>query len=646
VNKDKIFKNELNNTKIESDISLNDISLSKEKVDLINNAKSYSIIHDITILQQLSAPIDGNNFFDVEYQLPDGKIFKEAYVANVKNGICANYYDDYMRRRDPETMLIGDNLPTDKVKYKDKYKKEFSEIRKETFDWIKTQDIILVPFIAGNDKYGVHSLAIIPKNAAFFAFGLGLLQGTANPKKIDNFKPKCFLYVAPPFRHTHFDGKQTVVHNREKDNYEIFAYNLYPGPSAKKGVYGALIHIGELENWLTNHAAVVRVMTPYGNKINIMHEGASGGGKSEMNQHIQREIDGSITLGENIITKEQESIVLPKGCIINPAVDDMGSCYNEIKKDNGKIGIIDAENGWFIRVNHITNYGTDQDIEALTIHPKRPLLFLNIDAQPGSTALLWEHILDKNGKLCPNPRVVIPKENISNIVQSPTYIDIRSFGIRTPPCTKDKPSYGVIGLFHILPPAIAWIWRLVSPRGFENPSIINTEGMSSEGVGSYWPFATGKKVTQANMLLKQIIDNPEVHYVLCPVGNVGSWKVGFMPEWVMREYFSRRGGVKFMKGDLSKAESTLLGYSPNKLVIEGQTINESFLKVALQPEVGIESYKKGCEILDDYFKSELKQFLTDELDPKGKEIIKLFLNDGKIEEFEALIYGKEIVMED
>ena len=28
--------------------------------------------------------------------------------------------------------------------------------------------------------------------------------------------------------------------------------------------------------------------------------------------------------------------------------------------------------------------------------------------------------------------------------------------------------------------------------------------LKSEGVGSYWPFATGMKVTQANMLLKQM----------------------------------------------------------------------------------------------------------------------------------------------
>jgi hypothetical protein len=624
----------------------NYIYLKEDLINLFNSCKSVEVITELQRLNELSAPVKGNNFFDVEYKIPDGKIIKEVYVSNVKNGICANYYEDYMRRRDPNTMLIGDNLPTDKKRYKDVYNKDFSELKKETFEWLKNQELIIVPFIAGNDKFGVHSIAVIPKNAAFFAFGVGLLQGIINPAKLDNFNPKCFLYVAPPFRHTHFNEKQIVIHNREDENYEIYAYNLYPGPSAKKGIYGALIHLGENENYLTNHASVVRVMTPYGNKISIMHEGASGGGKSEMNQHINREIDGSIMLGINTISKEKEYAILPRGCIINPVVDDMGSCYKELQKDNGKISVIDAENGWFIRVNHITNYGTDNDIESMTIHPKKPLLFLNIDAQPGSTALLWEHAIDSNNKPCPNPRVIIPKEDIPYVVEKHTFIDLRSFGIRTPPCTKDNPSYGVIGLFHVLPPAIAWIWRLISPRGFENPSIIDTEGMSSEGVGSYWPFATGKKVTQANMLLKQIIENPSVHYVLCPVGNVGAWNVGFIPEWIMREYFSRRGGVKFMANDLSKTESSLLGYSLNKLTIEGQTINEGFLKVHLQPEVGKESYTKGCEILNNYFKKELKQFLCDELDPKGKEIIELFLNDGTIEEFEKLIESESILIED
>jgi len=48
---------------------------------------------------------------------------------------------------------------------------------------------------------------------------------------------------------------------------------------------------------------------------------------------------------------------------------------------------------------------------------------------------------------------------------------------------------------------------------YANPSIVGVGGMESEGVGSYWPFATGKRVTHANLLLEQIYKNTsnEVH---------------------------------------------------------------------------------------------------------------------------------------
>src|SRR5690349_16859389 len=48
-----------------------------------------------------------------------------------------------------------------------------------------------------------------------------------------------------------------------------------------------------------------------------------------------------------------------------------------------------------------------------------------------------------------------------------------------------KPTYGIIGLVHMLPPALAWLWRLVAPHGHGNPSIISQEGMQSEGVGAW-----------------------------------------------------------------------------------------------------------------------------------------------------------------
>jgi hypothetical protein len=288
-------------------------------------------------------------------------------------------------------------------------------------------------------------------------------------------------------------------------------------------------------------------------------------------------------------------------------------------------------------VNHIDNYGKDLALERLTAKPPEPLLFLNIDAVPNGRALIWEHIMDAPAKPCPNPRVIIPRRIVPGIVNEPVQVDIRSMGIRVPPCTREKPTYGIIGLFHVLPPALAWLWRLVAPRGYANPSIVTKEGLSSEGVGSYWPFATGRRVDQANLLLQQIVDTPKVRYILTPNQHVGAWETGFMPQWLAREYLARRGNARFTSDQVSPARSPLLGYALNSLTIEGSAINSWFLRVETQPEVGEEGYDKGAKELNDFFKKTLKQFLVPDLSPLGRQIVACAMNDGTVEQYEALL---------
>ncbi|MCX7794975.1 MAG: DUF4914 family protein [bacterium] len=589
-----------------------------------------------------------NGMKKVVYEVPGRGEYCEAIVCKVKNGISANYTEPYMRRRDPDCMVIGDNLPTDKETYSQRYEGDFEQLRKETFKWLKTQELAVFFFKPGQLDDGMYGMAISPSNAGFFCLGLGILQGIVDIEKIKGEIPiKCIIYVAPPFRHTHFGGRQVVVHYRSENLHEIFSYNLYPGPSAKKGVYGVLLNFGEKEGWVTNHAAVVQVITPYGNKLNLMHEGASGGGKSETNEHIHRDQDGTIRLAENILTHETITLVLPRGCVLRPVADDMVLCHPSIQKNDGYLYAKDAEAGWFVRVNHIKHYGTDPIMEALSIHPKEPLLFLNIDAPPFSTALLWEHIEDAPGVPCPNPRFVIPRRIVPNILNKVVPIHVRSFGVRTPPCTKDRPTYGIIGLFQILPPALAWLWRLVAPRGHENPSIVQTEGISAEGVGSYWPFATGKRVNHANLLLKQIIQTPKVQYVLCPNQYIGAWRVGFNPQWIMREYLARKGGVRFSYEEVSEARCPLLGYSLNKLIVEGVEIERFLLKPELQPEVGIEAYDEGAKILYRFFKRELEVYYKDpDLLPLGKKIIDCCLSGGKVSDYASFIESESFLTDD
>lgn len=624
---------------------LSRLRLPEDVALMLANSRSLTWADSIADLQGLFSGL-GDKPQVVEYDVPGKGIVKEASVCRVKNGISANYYDSYMRRRDPDCMLIGDELPTDKARFRDVYPWDFPEVRKATLDWLKKQDLLAFAFMAGQGEYGIPSLAVVPANAGFFALGLGLLQGVADLKADETFAPRCFLFVAPPFRHLYFAGRQRVVHCRTQDRYEIFSYNLYPGPSAKKGVYGALLHFGEMDGWITAHAAVVQVVTPYNLKVTIMHEGASGSGKSEMNEHFHREDDGSILVGTHILTGEKRYLVIPKGCKLRPVTDDMALCHPRIQRSNGKLTVVDAEHSWFIRVDHIREYGTDPDIEARSIHPREPLLFLNIDAQPNSTALLWEHVLDEDGRPCPNPRFILPRSTVPDVVSKPVSIDIRSFGVRTPPCTREKPSYGILGLFHILPPAVAWLWRLVSPRGYDNPSIIDTEGIGSEGVGSYWPFAAGLQISQANLLLKQIVESPKVHYILCPAKHIGAWNVGFVPEWIAREYLARRGGVRFAAGEVVESSVPLLGYELEELVVEGFSFTKTFLNPAYQSDVGWEAFDAGAKILNDYFARELKPFSAGGLDPLGRKIIDCFLSGGRTADFEALIEHESLFIEE
>ncbi|REJ44415.1 MAG: DUF4914 family protein [Microcystis flos-aquae TF09] len=619
---------------------LPDFSLPSELTDILQSCPNFTLAADVEQLIELAVKDAKNGYHEVAYDIPNRGKVVEALVCRVRNGISANYTEPYMRRRDPDCMVIGDELPTNKPTFKSRFGFEFEELRQQTFAWLKTQELALFTFVAGVKGKGPDVVVVAPANAGFFALGLSLLQGIDDPSEIgSDFLPGAVLYVAPPFRHQVFQGKQVVVHNRRPGLHELFSYNLYPGPSAKKGIYGVLLAMGEQENWVTAHASTVQVITPYDHKVTFMHEGASGGGKSEMLEPAHRRPDGSLLLGKNLVTGDERHLILPKACDLRPVTDDMALCHPSLRqpKNQDKLALMDAENAWFVRLNHITHYGTDPYLEELTIHPPHPLLFLNIEARPESTALIWQHIEDEPGKPCPNPRVVIPRDIIPNVVNGAVSVDIRSFGVRTPPCTKERPSYGIIGLLHLLPPALAWLWRLVAPRGHANPSIVEKEGMSSEGVGSYWPFATGRRVIQANLILQQILTTPKVRYTLCPNQYIGAWEVGFMPQWIAREYLARRGGEKFSRQQVVPSRCPLLGYTFRSMMVEGQTIGNWFFRVNLQPEVGNEAFDWGTTILKEFFAGQLRQFLEPDLDPLGKTIIDCCLSDASLEDYERLI---------
>lgn len=595
-------------------------------------------------LYQLSLGPEGGPIFSVDYDV-DGEVVTEATVTRCKNGIAVNYPEDYMRRRDPKCMHIADDLPTDKTRFETTMGAPFAQTRQETLDWLAKQELVVVPFKAGGLTYGSPSLAVMPLNCAFFALALVDLQGWTTFDELGDFSPRSILYVAPPFRQTHFDGKQMVVHDRTETLHEIFAYNLYPGPSAKKGVFSVLLDIGEHEGWITAHASSVRVTTPYDNTTVVMHEGASGGGKSEMCQEIRREDDGRILLGYNVYHDEPYHITLNETSELEPVTDDMTLCHPAVQNGSGRMVVADAEDGWFVRVDNMKTYGEDPNFERSVIHPDRPLVFFSIDGVPDATVLPWEHTLDSNGKPCPNPRVVISRQLIKNIVNEPEEVDVRTFGVRQPLCTRDNPSYGIMGMTQFVPPAVAWLWRLIAPRGDKNPSIGESKqeastvahgGLVSEGVGSYWPFSTGTKVAAANLLLNQLVTYNKTRYVLTPNQHIGAYKVGFSSEWLTREWLARRGGGRMRADQIEPARCALMGYVPKEISLDGQPVRRTLLRPEMQSGMGVETYDMGCKILTDFFKAELQQYLTDDLDPMGRQIIEVLMADGSIEDYEAI----------
>ena len=607
-------------------------TLPDELREVIYNSPSVIIPTSKEVLFELIFGNEHTDKIEVTYDV-QGRSIKEAEVVRCKNGAAVNFPEDYMRRRDPDCMRIGDDLPTDKPRFEEVYGYEFSDLRRVTLDWLTRQELVLVPFKSGGYDYGYDSVLICPRNAAFFAFAMSQLQAFVDIRQVQHFTPRAVVYVAPPFRHTRFGGKQVVVHCRSEELHEVFSYNLYPGPSAKKGIYSVLLDIGEREGWVTAHASAARIITPYENEMVMMHEGASGGGKSELLQDVMRASDGRVLLGVELSTGEERYISMSDTCTIEPVADDMAMCPPSIQKGNGKLCITDGEDGWFVRVDGIKEYGCDPMYEKIAIQSEEPLMFLNLQAVPRATCLPWEHIPDSNGQPCPNPRIIVPRRMISNVVNEPVAVDVRSFGVRMPPATAERPTYGIMGLMHIVPPALAWLWRLVAPRGFKNPSVTGGTPLASEGVGSYWPFATGKRVTQANLLLEQIISCPRTRYVLIPNQHIGNFRVGFAAEWISREYLARRGGVTMKMDRLTPARCPLLGYALKDMKVDGQHISAKFLRPETQEALGEEGYDKGAEILYGFFDKVLSVYDTEDLHPVGRQILECFRNHGSVEDY-------------
>lgn len=143
---------------------------------LLHNCKKLTVFDTTDDLANAATNGVENVSFEVKYQVPGIGEHTEAIVHRVRNGISANYTEAYMRRRDPETMVIADNKPSDKERFSDKYGYPFRSLQEETYTWLKEQELSVFFYFAGRVGIGSLGIAVVPSNAAFFAMGLSMLQ--------------------------------------------------------------------------------------------------------------------------------------------------------------------------------------------------------------------------------------------------------------------------------------------------------------------------------------------------------------------------------------------------------------------------------------------------------------------------------------
>jgi len=135
-----------------------------EAADILSQCPHVTIASTTDELLELACGGPHNGCFEVAYDIPGRGRFVEATVVRVRNGISENYTDPYMRRRDPDCLVVGDSLPTDKDTFHGRFCLDFASVREEAFAWLKMQELAIFGFFAGQTDMDVDALAIARPN--------------------------------------------------------------------------------------------------------------------------------------------------------------------------------------------------------------------------------------------------------------------------------------------------------------------------------------------------------------------------------------------------------------------------------------------------------------------------------------------------
>lgn len=585
---------------------LNDFIHNLPKVDFECDASS--LLKDVNLKGDQTYEIKENTHTEMTFDL-------------VSNGLAFHYPEEILRHRCTHHVLNKQELTNGEDLIKT-FEQNFSD-----------EELIGAYVRLGQFASPYVGLVLLPKKYRLLLYviqsiGLGLVS----EQELVDFQPPRFVgasFILPSARNVLFNGVPSIIESFKGPVKVQYIASSYVG-AIKKALHSLLISSLVSQGGFASQASVVSVKNPYDSKMVFMFEGPSGSGKSEMYRQMKRSEDGTIAIGFNRVTRDKLSIPMTLMSKIRPIADDLIIQNTESSKKRLKVK--DAEGGWYISVKDILKYGDNPPMESISFNPSNSLIYGNITSYPQADVLIWNH--QKSLKYSANPRVVVPKRIIAKSLNKEVSVDVRLLGVPTTTCNDNYKGSGVLGFAHLLPPALAWLWRLVCPMSCANGKLV------SGGLLGMTNFVTDNHFTIANRLLKEIKKRDKISYLLTPSGYIGAWNIGYMPQLLMREYISRRGNCNFSEDQFQPAMNSLFGFEMYQMTLEGIRIPSKLLLPYKQDNMSVETYEEGINDYYIIFKEILSSYLSDALDPLGIKIIETFLSEGTIEDFIDLIPKK------
>jgi len=293
----------------------------------------------------------------------------------------------------------------------------------------------------------------------------------------------------------------------------------------------------------------------------------------------------------------------------------MACAHPKYQGASGRLTVADAENGWFVRVDHIHSYGTAPNSNACASIP-RAAHFLNHYIVPAAPASLGAR-RGRARQSLPNPRVILPAA-CSKRFSTGRSGSTCAASASAAPHPQGQPALRYPRHAPRPQPRLAWLWRLWRPRS-RQPSIQATKSreMQSEGVAPIGPLhrsprGPGQPPPQPDCQHPKPLrpHSQPAHRRL--EGRIHGRVDG-------REYLAAAAAPS-LPASRSAKHLPLLGYIPNQLRIEGSMIPRVFWPLKSRSRAAWRLPGRRAPVAGVLFER-TQAVPGPDLDPLGKRII-------------------------